>query len=65
VDQVYQKLESLKREEADRVKQITKLQSDIEATESELRKPVPDTEDPAAVKAEEVRLSHECPHSPF
>jgi hypothetical protein len=44
----------LKEEEENRVKNMRNLETDIQATEAELKKPPPQTEDPTALKAEEV-----------
>lgn len=60
MDTAYQKLEALKRDEEKRRKDIKKLQADIEASETELKKPPPETEDPSVIKAEEVNLFACC-----
>ncbi|EKM79796.1 hypothetical protein AGABI1DRAFT_113080, partial [Agaricus bisporus var. burnettii JB137-S8] len=53
IDTTYQKLEALEKEEENRLKNMRKLESDVQATEDELKKPLPKTEDPVILKAEE------------
>jgi hypothetical protein len=45
----------LEKEEENKLKNMRQLEADIQATEAELKKPPPQTEDPTALKAEEVR----------
>lgn len=54
MDTAYRKLEALKQEEEKRQKDMKKLQAEIETTEAEMKKPPPETEDPAVLKTEEV-----------
>ncbi|KXN89001.1 Structural maintenance of chromosomes protein 5 [Leucoagaricus sp. SymC.cos] len=59
VDYAYQDLEALKKNEEERQKDMKKLQTDIESTEQELAKPPPETEKPAAIKADEDQAQND------
>ncbi|KAF5364198.1 hypothetical protein D9756_000106 [Leucocoprinus leucothites] len=59
VDLAYQKLETLKKDEEKRQKDIKKFQIEIEATEAEIEKPLPETEDVDVLKAEESQAQQE------